>query len=253
MGLLYNAENETIMPRSSLHALPLPTARGRFHKPVPFGEFADLVGDSLESNGFAIKKEEYAVAKDNNRFFGLMEIALEGEYLPAERNSWLVGLRGSHDQRIPRGITIGSRVIVCSNLCFHGDLGVISTKQTTRIMDRLPRMVDDAISVLPARLRRKQDEFDRLQKIEITPNQGDSLLVGIYRAKGFNPHQLSVAIDEWHEPSYNEHKADGWTAWRLLQASTEALKPSGNRVNHDLIRQRSQVIDTVFERLSLAA
>nr|MBS0019438.1 hypothetical protein [Gammaproteobacteria bacterium] len=49
----------------------------------------------------------------------------------------MVGLRGSYDQTLPRGLAVGSRVFVCDNLAFSGEV-TIKTKQTTFIGQRLP-------------------------------------------------------------------------------------------------------------------
>ena len=123
----------------------MPAALGRYRNPVPFGPFADLVANRLERVGFAIDAEEYAVDHDGNRLFGLLEVSpIEGEYISAKEWALQVGLRGSHDQSVPRALTLGSRVLVCSNLCFHGDLGVFSTRQTLNVWDRLPGMVESA-------------------------------------------------------------------------------------------------------------
>jgi len=109
MTLLYSPSNESPQTREQLQQLPVPAARGRYHNPVPFGDFADLVVNRLERVGFGIDQEEYAVDHDSNRLFGLLEVSpIEGEYISAKDWSLQVGLRGSHDQSIPRALTLGS-------------------------------------------------------------------------------------------------------------------------------------------------
>lgn len=250
MSLLYNPSNESLRTREQLHSLPLPAALGRFHRPVEFGAFADLVAHRMDRAGFEIREEEYAVSKDGNRMFGLMEVApLEGEYISARDWSLQIGLRGSHDQSIPRALTLGSRVMVCSNLCFHGDLGVFATRQTTNVWDRLPGLVEAALSRLPEMATRNQARFDAYRARELRPRHGDAALVELHRRGALSAAQLGRAIQEWDTPSHEEHAEDGHNVWRLFNASTEALKPTGERVNHDLVRARSETVSTFLDEV----
>ena len=250
MTLLYNPSNESLMTREQLHQLPVPAALGRYHNPVPFGPFADLVAHRLERVGFGIDAEEYAVDHDNNRLFGLLEVSpLEGEYISAKDWALQVGLRGSHDQSVPRALTLGSRVLVCSNLCFHGDLGVFSTRQTLNVWDRLPGLVEQAISVLPDMAQRQEQRVDAYRLTQINPRQGDAALVELHRRGALSSAQLGRAIQEWDAPTHEAHAEDGHTVWRLFNASTEALKPTGERVNHDLVRQRSERVSGFLDEV----
>lgn len=252
MSLLYNPQNETLFNRAQLAHVPTPPAQGRFHRPLPFGEYAEFVADALDRNGLAIAEEEYAVSKDHNRFFGLLEVTnkpLEGELITAEEWRVQVGLRGSHDQRIPRGLTLGSRVLVCSNLCFHGNLGTFATKQTTNILARLPGLIRDAVSRIPQLAQEQEVIFDRYKNTELKPRWGDAALVEIHRRGGLTAPQLGRAIQEWDTPTYEEHAEGGHNVWRLFNAATEALKPTGNNVNHDTVRDRSQVVSGFLNHL----
>lgn len=254
MSLMYNPSNETPMNRGQLHMLPTPQARGRFHHPLPFGEYAETVVTQLERNGLEVVGEEYAVQKDGNRMFGMIEVSspeLEGRNIfDQASHTWMVGVRGSHDQSIPRGLTVGSQVLVCSNLCFHGDLGTFQTKQTTNIETRLPILVGDAVRQLPQQIEHQEEIFDGLRRTEFKPRWGDAALVEIYRRNGLTAAQLGTAVNEWHNPSHEEHATDGYTAWRLLNATTEAAKPTGQTVNMDTVRNRTQIASSFIEEIA---
>ena len=43
---------------------------------------------------------------------------------------------------------------------------------------------------------------------------------------------------------------NGHTLWRLFNASTEALKPTGERVNHDLVRHRSERVSAFLDEVT---
>ena len=250
MSLLYNPSNESLLSRSQLHQLPVPAALGRYHHPVGFGPFADLVTQRLERVGFEINAEEYAVDHAGQRLFGLLEVApLEGEYISAKDWALQVGLRGSHDQSIPRALTLGSRVLVCSNLCFHGDLGVFSTRQTLNVWERLPSLLESALTQLPQMAQRQQQRVERYRLMPLRPRHGDAALVELHRRGALSSAQLGRAISEWDTPSHEAHAEDGHTVWRLFNAATVALKPSGERVNHDLVRQRSERVSGFLDEV----
>lgn len=252
MHLLYSNDTDKPISRHELGLIETPRSQGPRHHPVPFGEFVGMVDDSLGMAGVQIMDEEYAVTKDHQRMFGMMEIApkaLEGEYIAA--NDWrlTLGLRGAHDQSIARGITLGTQVMVCSNLCFHGDLGTFTTKQTTFIMHRLPGLVNAAIERVPEMMEQQREKFDAYKAFEMKRWQGDAVLAEIFRRGGLSGAQLGKAVTEWGTPSHEEHAQYGHSAWRLLNACTEAVKPTGERVNMELVRQRtmlaSQHLDSI--------
>ena len=246
MSLMYNSKNDTILTLDQLHNVPLPKALGARHRPYPFGHFVEQVKESLAIEGIEVDHEEYAVQKDNMRFFGMMQIQpkpLEGEYISAKDFALTLGLRGSHDQRIPRGLALGSQVMVCSNLCFSGNLGVFKTKQTTNIGYRLPSLIRDAVALIPQQSERQQIMFDTYKQYDMKRSWGDAALANMVRIGALSSSQFGTALHEWDKPSYNEHaehgEEDGFTAWRLLNATTQALKPSGDTANMNTVQERS--------------
>ena len=232
--LLYSNQHDNLMTREQMATLPLPQPQGPRHQPYPFHTFATKVIDTLETYGFDIAKEEYAVTKANDRMFGLLEIS-NGN--PDWRMT--VGLRGAHDQAFARALTLGSRVLVCSNLCFHGDFGVFKTKQTKNIAERIEPLIDEAVQGLRGHIADLKLDFNKMQERYILRDVGDQALVNIYRRGGFSPSQLGRAIKEWDDPSFAH---GSYTAWRLFNASTQALKPTGTQGDVSLLQARSQVV-----------
>lgn len=245
-NLMYNPSTDIITDRSALDLLETPEARGRFHQPYPFSTFVDQVEHGLENNGLQIVTEEYAITKDNNRMFGMMEIApLEGELIKADDWRLTLGLRGSHDERIPRGIALGSQVMVCSNLCFSGDLGTFKTKQTLNIATRLPALIDSAMARIPQLAEMQERKFDAYKNKVIKHWAGDAALVELVRRGGLTSAQLGKALQEWDNPSHEEHAQYGKnTVWNLFNACTEALKPTGTVVNMNTVQDRSQRVES---------
>jgi len=245
MSLLYSQANIT---RPELDLLPTPAALGAFHHPYGFGAYVEDVVGALDLNGLKVVNEEFEVTNDAQRLFGVLEVqAKEGELITADDWKLLVGLRGSHDQSIQRGLSIGSQVLVCSNLCFNGNIGTINTKQTTNIEQRLPGLVRQATSLVPELAYNQERQYNAYKELELSPRHGDAALIELYRRGAFTSAQLGRAVAEWDNPSHEEHKdADAgtrtWSGWRLFNASTEALKPTGQNSSNELVRQRSERI-----------
>lgn len=240
-SLMYDSKGDTLMTHDQLNKLKTPPPMGARHAPYGFGDYVTAVKESLGLQGIEVLAEEFAVRNDKMQLFGVMEIGIGRENDSYKR---VLGLRGSHDQSIPRGLAMGSSVFVCSNLCFSGNLLTISSKQTTNIAERMPMLIADAVHKIPEIAQRQDTRYDAYKLCELTPDTGDAHLVSMYRAGGLGVSNLTRAIAEWHEPSHDEHAEDGFSAWRLFNACTESLKPSGNRGNMQTVEQHSNMIDT---------
>ena len=229
MSLLLHTGSKSI-DRNELARVVTPPGLGRFHKPYPFIDYVEKVEDSLAHAGLRVVDEGFGTSNDDQLFFGLLEVeSIRGlcNQVPEVTDYRLeVGLRGSHNQRLPRGLAIGSRVLVCDNLCFSGEIA-FATKQTTYLEKRLPGLIYDAVQTLPGQFEVQENRFETYRHTELKPRWGDAILVELVRRDCLNPSQIRRAIREWDEPSHEEHAQDGHTLWRLHNAYTEALKPAG--------------------------
>lgn len=243
MSLMYNPAEDNLINRQGLHSLPMPAKLGRFHQPYAFGDYVENIHEALDMEGLLTVEEEYAVTKDGNRMFGMIKVKpLTGEFIGKDDYAITLGVRGSHDQSIARGIALGTSVMVCSNLCFHGNMGNLRTKQTTNIAQRIPALIRDAVAHVPEQVYKQGKTFDMYKDMELKPRVGDAALVELYRRDAFSGSQLATAIAEWDKSTYEEHEAHGASVWKLFNASTQALKPTGRNVNMELIRERSEVV-----------
>jgi len=249
--LLYNSATDIKVERDYLANLQTPPPMGSRHAPYPFHAFATDTVSAIERAGFTVAQEDYAITKDEKRMFGLLNVSRPVAPdaptfgVPAlHKPKWnlLVALRGAHDQSISRGLAIGSRVMVCSNLCFHGDLGNWARKQTTNIAHRIPEMVADAVAGLGGAGRKLTVDFDAFNQQQISRDAGDKVLLDIYRSGGFSASQMGRAITDWDKCSVEEHTANGRNVWWLFNSATHALKPTGANANHGDVQHRSTIV-----------
>ena len=245
-GQLYMHCGANMASRDQIAQAPMPERRGRFHTIRPFIDDIELIEDALNAHGLVNRNEGFALLSDANgtaqRFFGVMEVSkherlVEGELLD-EDFALMVGLRGSYDSSLGRGIAVGSRVFVCDNLAFSGEVD-IRTKQTTNIHKRIPAMLADAAARIPQIAEMQSIRFDRYKETELTPRGGDAAITEMVRRGILNPSQTGRVIAEWDEPSH-QHHAHGHTAWRLMNAVTEGIKPAAHKdeEGRDLVPER---------------
>lgn len=204
----------------------------------------DDIHHALKQEGIEILHQEYVTSHENQRLFGALEVAIEGEFLAKGEadHKYIVGLRGAHDQSIQRGICLGTQVMVCSNLCFNGNLGNLATKQTTNIGSRLPGLVREAVHLLPEYATRNEERFEIYKDKQLNANQVNYILINLLRGGALSAPQMAKALIEWDTPSHDEHAEHGSSVWRLFNACTEALNPGGANFNPHLLADRSASI-----------
>jgi hypothetical protein len=110
--------------RQDLALLPTPAGTST-HQIIPH---IDVVGAIVETLGFrhiSVVRDEYAVSKDGNKMFGLLE--LDQTFAGCR---FALGLRNSHDKTMRLALTVGYRVFVCDNMAFNGDFTPVLAKHT---------------------------------------------------------------------------------------------------------------------------
>lgn len=258
--LLYSSETDQLISRQDMRAIPVPPPMGPRHHPYSFADFADNTVHAIERAGYSVTDEEFAVQKDGMRVFGILKVSNSPDVSPAVpapvlyKPAWnlVVGVRGSNDQSVSRGLVIGSQVMVCSNLCFSGDLGKWNRKQTTNVESDMPQIIRRAVD----QLDRKNDEltvnFDSFNAAQVDRDGGDRILMDILRGGGFSASQFERAVDHWDKlpADFEEHSVNGRTLWWLFNACTHGLKPTGRNSNHNDKAHQSAII---YNKLVAAA
>jgi hypothetical protein len=236
--------------RTELATLPIPEARGPRHLVRPFIDDVNLVHDYLDSRNIFVDEEAYGITLDNDmmpaRFFGLLQVQVDN-FDGRDGYGVMIGLRGSYNQTLTRSLAVGSRVFVCDNLAFSGEIN-LSTKQTTNIGQRLPAMLADAIDRVPVMAEQQSNRFESYRNYTLTKTKGDHLLIECVRRDILPPSHLNRAIREWDKPSHEEHTTEGRTLWRIHNAVTEAIKPTdAMRINLPTTWDRTRKMTDLFD------
>jgi len=112
------------LTRDELALVPTPEATSS-HKPIPHIEVVNALIEVLGFRNIGIHKEEYCMASNGMRFFGIMELT---QTFTGCR--FALGIRNSNDKSLALAITVGYRVNVCDNLMFAGDFTPVMRKHT---------------------------------------------------------------------------------------------------------------------------
>jgi hypothetical protein len=229
MNLLLHCGGVSI-DRSELNALDCPEATDT-HRPIPHGEFVNMVEDALGEQGLRVIAEAHGVTQTSKNtrengggnYFGMFQV--QGTNLQDKDHTTVVGMRNSHIKKLSAGVAIGSGVFVCDNLAFLGE-HVAMRKHTKNILDDdigiLPLIretVEQVVSLSDAQERR----FDTYKSQRLGKYDADHLIVQMLRDEVITTQQLPKVVQQWDEPDHEEF-ARSFNGWRLFNAVTEALK-----------------------------
>lgn len=208
---------------ATVHAVATPAETDTWH-PVPHKLVIDLIMSNVQALGFRTTGEAHGLWNDGQRYFGLYEIANGHNH---EDYSLVVGIRNSHDKSFPAAFAIGSRVFVCDNLAFSGEI-VIQRKHTRFIERDLPGLVTRAVGRLTEVRQLQEKRIDAykaclLGGTHVTMDEVVHNLVIKAVDQGIIANQrIPQVLGEWRKPSHEAFAPR--TAWSLFNAFTETLK-----------------------------
>lgn len=225
----------------TLRDAPVP-AKTDTHVPLPHHQLVDLVKHWASYYGHEVVKQAFGLSKDANRFFGVLDLKS-----PYSEYTDTIGLRNSHDKTFPVGISFGSHVFVCDNLAFSAD-HVIRTKHTSGLKSRLPGLIGGLVEELGNSRSVQHQKIERYERVLLTEAQVDHCIMDLYRADVVNVKRIAEVWQEWATPSFEAFAKSPYSAWRLFNAVTFALR--GLLIEDPLRSKRlHDVIDTTCEEV----
>ena len=109
MGLMMSEGK--FVGRDEIALVPTPEATASW-KPVPHSDVIDAVTEVVKAHNWQILEEQYGLARDGQRMFGVMRI----NRTSSTEWSRCIGIRNSHDRTLALGLSAGLSVRICSNL-----------------------------------------------------------------------------------------------------------------------------------------
>ncbi len=226
-----------VVDRNEVYSTPTPKHTDSWY-PMPHSHLIEEVEARLWHEGFNIRSRTHALSHEGARYFGLLEVYKQG--LEKDDYSWIVGIRNSHDKSIPAGVVAGSRVFICDNLAFNGEIKL--QRKHTRFAQRdLRHMTQAAIGQLDQNLRGIDQRIACYKNRRVTDLQAHDVIIKAVDAEAITNSQIPEVIGQWREPDHECFEPR--TAWSLFNAFTEATKKANP---HTQIR-RGEALQRLFD------
>jgi hypothetical protein len=193
-----------------------PAPLGRWH-PTAHATVLDSVRETLTGAGYVIRAERYAPARNDQRFFGVLDLATP----LVQGVSLSVGVRNSTDKSFPLGFACGSRVFVCDNLAFSSEQ-IVRRKHTLNGFKAFGMAIGHAVASLTSFKDMEATRIQRQAELELTPAAASHFILTPFRRGIINSHQIADVCKEWEAPRHEDFQPR--TSWSLFNAFTEILR-----------------------------
>jgi hypothetical protein len=215
-----------VISRADLEQLPAPLPLGPMHRPVPHHELAGILKEELNTAGYEVTHEEYAVQHRGLKLFGVMDLAPGSGITPGLSNGDKglgLGFRHGNDQSMSLCLVAGVRVFVCDNLALSGDMIVLRRKHTTglSLKDEIRAGVERLIQEYTA----LEQGILRLKDRGLSDPEAKAIIYDAFVHRDVLPMRLLPQVGAWYfEPPGGAEDCRPRTAWGLHNAFTRTVK-----------------------------
>jgi hypothetical protein len=223
---------------SDLLSYPVPDTTKTWF-PVSHSTVLDETRRALLMGGYTPLREKLSVTRSGSRFFGVIDLETT---LGASEVTLAVGIRSSYDKSLSFGLVAGSRVFVCDNLAFSGEI-TVRRKHTRFGLSDFRSQVQQAIASLPTFAMSESQRISRLINLSLSDSTAESRILRCYESGVLNHQTLPVALKEWRNPSFPDFESR--TGWSLYNAVTYALKGMADR-NPDGLSLRTRKLFNII-------
>jgi hypothetical protein len=202
--------------RQELALLPTPPSTPT-HQVIPHVEIVNAIIESLGFRHIAVHRDEYAVSKDGNKMFGLME--LDQTFAGC---LFALGLRNSHDKTMRLALTVGYRMFICDNMAFNGDFQPLLAKHTKNF--RLTKAISAGIDDMQRNFEPMVKAVEAWRESQISDVTAKLIIYRAFVEGALDaPRHLDRRVNElYFNPAHEDFALR--TMWSLSNAFTSALK-----------------------------
>jgi hypothetical protein len=212
---LSHAANDRIA-REALKDIPVPPATATW-KPITHYDLVQALDRQLAVRDIRIVKEEFALAHEGLRLFGVLELEVPGTNDGSGHEyNFAMGIRTANDRPFATQLAVGARVFVCSNLAFSGDLIAMNRKHTSKF--DLNADLSRAVDLYQIHLATFGGKFEGLRSRHLRMWEAKEMIFDSI-AEEVVPVRLIPTV----MASYRIYEGD-LTAWHLLNIFTSAFK-----------------------------
>lgn len=207
---------ERKLPYNELVVIPTPPGTTT-HRPIPHHELVEALIETLGFRHIGIHNMEFAVSKDGQKMFGLLE--LETTFNGCR---FALGLRNSHDKTMRLAMTVGYRVFVCENMAFHGDFEPVCAKHSKHF--NLKQALSIGVDDMQRNFEPMVKAVEGWRNSQITDVTAKLLIYEAFieGAMEVPRHLDRVVHDHYFNPRHEEFAPR--SLWALSNAFTSAFK-----------------------------
>jgi len=184
-----------------------------FH-PVHHKNVIKAVKEAIGVVGMDIVKSEYVLAQNGQRMFGVYDLSQGTSEL-----SWSIGIRNSMNKSMSLGITAGTKVFICENLCFSGEFLAFRRHTSGLDIDELAFMAYRSMRQMMPMLQAFQNWHLGLRNYLLPEVDAKLLLVEIMTNSVIPPSKFSK-FNNLYSKVYDD------SLWGFHEAATNVLKGS---------------------------
>jgi hypothetical protein len=208
------------MNREQLFQVPVPALTATY-TPLSHENLVNAVLEQLDKKGMQLIDERYSVARSGQQMFGTLTINGGND----EQNIQ-IGFRNSYDKSLQVGMVGGSRVIVCSNLMFKGDIKTMMMHKGD-VVAEVNKTIEMVVGTLEKNLKAIQKDTAKLKEVKVDPTITAHVLGELFFQESLvTSTQLQVIKNEL----IDLRNFGNETLWDIYNHTTEALKkcPAGD-------------------------
>ena len=187
------------------------------YTPLPHGKAFRLVRKALNDVGMHVIGEHHAIARNGQRYMGLMPIMPQkpgqfyNTYFP------VVGVRNSHDKQFAFELLIAAVVQGVENLFFTSKEAIGMRRHVNLTDARLYDSISDAVLSLPMGFHRQERRFKFYRKAGIDGiKEAHHYIFELFKAGHIPATSMPDVEEAWTGPIHSSIDHFGDSVWKLL-------------------------------------
>jgi len=217
-----------------------PDGAGKWWRGIQHGVLVDTLTAQIESKGWKITDQQFALQKNGARLVGAFDLRLPNVKSPG---GMTLGLGLLTDNICEQSLRLyaGATMTICSNGMVSGE-HILRHKHTINF--DLRQEVDWALDDYMISARKLRKIVARMRKTELKEPRFEHTLIEAGR-RGLMPwSRLSDVDHEYHKSSFGEEEFQPGTEWALMGAFTHVCKRNPIQSQMDQINRFRELLTT---------
>lgn len=209
------------------------------YQPIAHTTLLNHVEREMSASGMEIVNERHFLNRDGGHYFAQLELAgVHSDYCS------FVGVRNSHLGDMAAGMAMGTRVFICDNLCFSGDV-VINRKHSRFIQRDLPQLIAGGVATLGYARATQEERVEHYKYSPLLQSDAEHAFIRLLElgAIGRSPR---TAWDQWRDPK-EQRWGSNPTAWKFMNVITNGWTSAPTS---SLLVNRSKLLNSVLDQVT---